>query len=91
MIVRVTCPACSDVAVVVHEVLVVRIPGQSDLFRFDCPRCGREVEKKAVGRVPELLLAAGAGLVEPPPLSLDDLAELRRDLDADDWLDRLLA
>lgn len=91
MIVRVTCPVCSDVAVDVLEVVVVRHPSHPDVFRFDCPRCGREVEKKAVGRVPEMLLAAGAGLVEPAPLSLDDLAELRRDLDTDDWLDRLLA
>jgi hypothetical protein len=91
MIVRVTCPACSDVAVAVSGVRVVRDGVDGDRFRFGCPRCGRAVEKRAVGRVAEMLLAAGAAEERVEPLSLAYGAELRRDLEADDWLERLLA
>ena len=65
--------------------------GADDAFRFTCPQCGRPVEKKAVGRVADMLIAAGAAEVTVPPFSLDDIAALQRDLDADDWLERLLA
>lgn len=61
------------------------------MFEFTCPRCGRPVEKKAVGRVADMLLAAGAAEVTAPPLSLNDIADLQCDLDADDWFERLLA
>jgi hypothetical protein len=93
VIVRVTCPGCSDVAVAVDSVRVARGAGDGagDTFRFTCPRCGRPVEKKAVGRVADMLLAAGAAEVEVRPLSLEDVDELVRDLEADDWLERLLA
>lgn len=91
MIVRVTCPVCSDIAVSVADVRVLRDPANGDKFRFHCPRCGRAVEKRAVGRVAEMLLAAGALEDRVAPLSLEDLAELRRDMEADDWLERLLA
>jgi hypothetical protein len=91
MIVRVTCPVCTDIAVSVGEVCVLRDGVSGDRFRFHCPRCGRSVEKRAVGRVAEMLLAAGALEELVTPLSLDDLAELRRDMETDDWLQRLLA
>jgi hypothetical protein len=97
VIVRVTCPNCNDIAVTVSEVRVVRDPA-GDRFRFHCPRCGVAAEKKAVGRVADMLLAAGAAeTVTPPPelslpgLSPADLDTLRQDLEAPDWLDRLLA
>jgi hypothetical protein len=79
------------VAVSVDSVRVVRDAARGDTFRFNCPRCGRRVEKRAVGRVADMLVAAGALEEEVRPLSLDDLAELRRDLESDDWLQRLIA
>lgn len=66
-----------------------RISG--DTFRFDCERCGLGVEKRAVGRVADMLLAAGAHEERLVELSADDLLDLQADLDAEDWLDRLLA
>jgi predicted RNA-binding Zn-ribbon protein involved in translation (DUF1610 family) len=86
--VRVTCPDCGDTAVSVATVLIVRHPA-GVMFRFECPGCGQSVQKRAVGRVPEMLLAAGAREQGLPALSLDDLAGLQLDLDAEDWLDRL--
>jgi hypothetical protein len=91
VIVRVTCPVCSDIAVSVDLVRVVRDVARGDTFCFNCPRCDRRVEKRAVGRVADMLVAAGALEEEARPLSLDDLAELRHDLDSEDWLQRLLA
>lgn len=92
MIVRVTCPRCGDLAVAVDEIRVRRDVGLGDSFRFECEQCEQTVQKRAVGRVADLLLAAGAAL-EPqaPPLSLDDLVDLQADLERDDWLERLLA
>ena len=91
MFVRVSCPTCTDIAVSVDEVRVLRDPLDGDRFAFSCPRCGRSVEKRAVGRVAEMLLAAGATEVPADPLTPADVEELRRDLEADDWLERLLA
>jgi ribosomal protein S27AE len=106
VIVRVTCPNCNDVAVHASEVQVLRDPA-GGRFRFHCPRCGVAAEKEAVGRVADMLLAAGAGAGEMevplpgtdaagpdlplPELSPADLGALRQDLNAPDWLDRLLA
>jgi hypothetical protein len=78
--------------VAIDEIRVRRDVEVGDSFRFECERCGQTVQKRAVGRVADMLLAAGAALEpQPPPLSLDDLADLRADLDQDDWLQRLLA
>ena len=88
-----TCPRCADVAVAVESVQVARAAGDGagDTFRFHCPRCGVPVDKKAVGSVADMLVAAGASELSVPPLSADDLEQLRADLQTDDWLDRLLA
>lgn len=92
MIVRVTCPRCGDLAVAIDEISVRRDPDLGDVFRFTCEPCGRLVQKRAVGRVADMLLAAGAEREpEPPRLSLDDLDVLRADMERDDWLERLLA
>lgn len=92
VIVRVTCPRCGDLAVSIVEITVRRDPEAGDVFLFICERCGELVRKRAVGRVADMLLAAGAALEsQPPPLCLGDLDELRADMEHDDWLDRLLA
>lgn len=74
------------------DVRVRRHVETGDAFCFRCQQCGDTVKKRAVGRVADMLLAAGAALeAEPPPLCLNDLADLRADMERDDWLDRLLA
>lgn len=90
MIVRVTCPRCGDLSVPVDGIAVQRDGLTGDTFRFDCGQCGLAVEKRAVGRVADMLLAAGAAEDHLAPLPLADLLDLRADLDADDWLERLL-
>ena len=92
MIVRVTCPCCGDLAVSIDRVRVRRDAAAGDSFRFDCERCGETVDKRAVGRVADMLLAAGAER-EPDrrPLTVDDVVELLADMEHDDWLERLLA
>lgn len=87
---RVSCPRCGDLAVSVELIAVVRDEMAGDSFRFTCETCMATVEKKAVGRVADMLLAAGAQRHERPPLTIAYLDTLRADLDADDWLDRLL-
>lgn len=77
-------------AVPVEQICVRRDGTSGDSFRFHCENCHVEVEKRAVGRVADMLLAAGAHDVLPPPLTVDDIDALRADLDAEDWMDRLL-
>ena len=90
MIVRVSCPRCGDLAVSVALIVVVRDEAAGDSFRFTCETCMTAVETKAVGRVADMLVAAGAQRLEQPPLTIAYLDTLRADLNADDWLHRLL-
>jgi len=90
VIVRVSCPRCGDLAVSVELIVVVCDESTGDSFRFTCEMCMTTVEKKALGRVADMLLAAGAQRLDRPPLTLAYLDTLRADLNADDWLDRLL-
>ena len=92
MIVRVTCPRCGDLAVPIDRIRVRRDQQAGNSFRFDCESCGDTVNKRAVGRVADMLLAAGAeDERELRPLSMDDVVELLADMESDDWLQRLLA
>lgn len=77
-------------AVSVEEICVRRDRTAGDSFRFRCENCHGEIEKRAVGRVADMLLAAGAHDALPAPLTVHDIDALRADLDADDWMDRLL-
>ena len=102
-IVKATCPQCGDVELEPAD-LVLRICSIADActYHFSCPRCEKIVVKPAAdGRVVTLLQSVGVPTVswelpaelsethEGPPLTIDDLIDLRLLLDRPDWAEQL--
>jgi predicted RNA-binding Zn-ribbon protein involved in translation (DUF1610 family) len=98
-IVKATCPTCGDVELAPNE-LELRLcsaPAAST-YVFTCPKCEKIIAKSASdGRVVTLLGTVGVPTVhwdlpaelserrDGPPLTLDDLIDLRLALDSPDW------
>jgi hypothetical protein len=98
-IVKATCPACGDVELVPND-LELRIcsTASASTYAFVCPVCEQTISKPAAdGRIVALLLSVNVPAVywdlpaeltaarHGPPLTLDDLIDLRLALDSPDW------
>lgn len=94
-----TCPRCGTVSLVPEQIALRVFPDGSgeDFYAFACPSCGERVRKEADAGVCRLLRAGGVRPIETvahpevappdlPPVSHDDLQELRELLQHDDWL-----
>lgn len=102
-IVKATCPRCGDTELkpadlVLHVCSIV----DASTYHFTCPRCQEIVVKPAAdGRVVTLLQSVGVPTTlwelpaelsethEGPPLTIDDLIDLRLLLDRPDWAEQL--
>ncbi len=104
-IVKATCPLCGDVdlAPADLELRICSVP-EASTYNFTCPRCLEIVVKPASdGRIVTLLNSVGVPTVfwnlpselrEPhdgPPITIDDLIDLRLLLDRPDWAAQLAA
>ncbi|HYU58967.1 MAG TPA: hypothetical protein VEO00_13105 [Actinomycetota bacterium] len=90
--IRTTCPSCGEVDMT-PERIVLAIRPEGSAYRFDCPLCEEQVEKRADRKVVALLLSAGVVLEEanglPPAFTPADALELRSLLDDQGFVDRL--
>jgi ribosomal protein S27E len=100
--IRTTCPNCGDVELGVDDLTaMICSTNQAASYAFRCPSCGQAISKPTGRRVVEVLVSSGVALHtwslpaelyeahDGPPLCSADLARLRQDLDAPDWLSRL--
>ncbi|HEY7477183.1 MAG TPA: hypothetical protein VIB62_03010 [Actinomycetota bacterium] len=85
--IRTTCPRCGEVDMGPEAIcLSVRSNGREGSYRFTCPSCADDVEKRADRKIVALLVSAGVdidGSEErlPHPELFDELAgEPRQDL-----------
>jgi predicted RNA-binding Zn-ribbon protein involved in translation (DUF1610 family) len=102
-IVKASCPRCGDAELKPTDLkLRVCTIADASTYHFTCPRCEEVVVKPAAdGRVVTLLQSVGvptilwelpAELAEThigPPLTIDDLIDLRLLLDRPDWAEQL--
>lgn len=101
-IVKATCPTCGDVELTPSD-LELRICStpSATIYVFHCPRCDDAVVKPAAdARIVTLLSSVGVPAIhwdlpaeleevhDGPPLTLDDLIDLRLALDSPDWAQR---
>lgn len=89
--IRTTCPRCGEVDMGPHAILLsVRQNGREGSYRFTCPSCSDDVEKRADRKIVALLVSAGVdieqgeGSIDHPGLFDDDDEEdeheLRREM-----------
>src|SRR3989442_14790910 len=61
--IRTTCPRCGEVDMGPEAILLsVRQNGREGSYRFTCPNCADDVEKRADRKIVALLVSAGVGL-----------------------------
>jgi DNA-directed RNA polymerase subunit RPC12/RpoP len=90
------CVTCGRVVVPAGSITLVAHAGRTTRGTFPCPVCGHRCVVKVTPGTRSVLLARGAAVSdqasphEPAPLTLADLAELRRLLADDDACRRLL-
>ena len=83
--IRTTCPRCGEVDMGPDAIsLSVRSNGREGSYRFTCPSCEDDVEKRADRKIVALLVSAGvdidpgeAGLAPPHPELFDELGASR--------------
>src|SRR2546423_7705353 len=64
--IRTTCPRCGEVDMGPESILLsVRQNGREGSYRFTCPSCADDVEKRADRKIVALLVSAGVG-IDPP-------------------------
>lgn len=104
MNIRATCPDCGDV-VLPREAMQVRVCAEdrSGSYCFRCPNCSVNVAKPAEDRIVQLLVAGGVELkiwhvpaelfeaVSGPAINHDDLLDFHLELQAEDWMEKILA
>ena len=98
-IVKATCPTCGDIELAPTdlELRICSTPGAST-YAFTCTVCDEVVVKPAAdGRIVTLLTSVGVPTVhwelhaelyethDGPPLTIDDLIDLRLALDSPNW------
>jgi len=104
-IVMATCPRCGDVEMAPRD-LALRVCSfnAASTYHFSCPRCEEIVVKPAADAgVVTMLSSVGVPTVrwdlpaeldeihDGPPITIDDLIDLRLLLDRPDWAKRLAA
>lgn len=87
-IVRSTCPTCGDVVLATEE-LGLQLDAAGSRFLFACPRCRQPVSHDVPTGIAHILQAAGVHVVEPDPITEQDLAAFLAELDQPDCVDRL--
>jgi len=87
--IRTTCPRCGEVDMGPEAIMLsVRSSGREGSYRFTCPSCADDVEKRADRKIVALLVSAGVdidgngdGEQGPPhPELFDELGGSRADL-----------
>jgi predicted RNA-binding Zn-ribbon protein involved in translation (DUF1610 family) len=64
--IRTTCPRCGEVDMGPEAIaLSVRSNGREGSYRFTCPNCADDVEKRADRKIVALLVSAGVDLDRP--------------------------
>ena len=64
--IRTTCPRCGEVDMGPESIsLSVRSNGREGSYRFTCPNCADDVEKRADRKIVALLVSAGVDLDRP--------------------------
>jgi predicted RNA-binding Zn-ribbon protein involved in translation (DUF1610 family) len=66
--IRTTCPRCGEVDMGPEDIsLSVRSNGHEGSYRFTCPSCTDDVEKRADRKIVALLVSAGVDIDDPQP------------------------
>jgi len=74
--IRTTCPRCGEVDMGPEAIyLSVRSNGREGSYRFTCPNCADDVEKRADRKIVALLVSAGVDL-EPDGMGAEGHPEL---------------
>lgn len=102
-IIRASCPDCGDVELTSRDVTVrVNSATNEGSYAFQCPECQVAVSKNAESRIVDLLVSSGVELYvwtvpaellevrQGPAINYDDLLQFHYDLQADNWLDKLI-
>lgn len=102
-IIRASCPDCGDVELTSRDVTVrVNSATNDGSYAFKCPECELAVCKAAESRIVDLLVSSGVELYvwtmpgellekrSGPAINYDDLLQFHYDLQADDWLHKLI-
>src|SRR5438105_4706787 len=64
--IRTTCPRCGEVDMGPESILLsVRQNGREGSYRFTCPQCADDVEKRADRKIVALLVSAGVDIDRP--------------------------
>ncbi|MGZ4132853.1 MAG: hypothetical protein ACXVWF_07385 [Actinomycetota bacterium] len=64
--IRTTCPRCGEVDMGPEAILLsVRDDGREGSYRFTCPGCSDDVEKRADRKIVALLVSAGVDIAQP--------------------------
>src|SRR6476620_11312308 len=64
--IRTTCPRCGEVDMGPEAILLsVRDDGREGSYRFTCPGCADDVEKRADRKIVALLVSAGVDIAQP--------------------------
>jgi predicted RNA-binding Zn-ribbon protein involved in translation (DUF1610 family) len=85
--IRTTCPRCGEVDMGPESILLsVRDNGKEGSYRFTCPSCADDVEKRADRKIVALLVSAGVDIERgggasriDPDLLFDQQEELHED------------
>jgi hypothetical protein len=85
--IRTTCPRCGEVDMGPQAILLsVQEGGREGTYRFTCPLCADDVEKRADRKIVALLVSAGVGVAGGDP-DVDEGYESETMFEEEDELD----
>ncbi len=92
--IKTTCNSCGDVELGPEDLSLELDPSKSSgSYRFFCPNCSTLQRRPANARIVSVLLATGVSyeVLQPEPITEDEIKQFAQSLDeVDDWA-RLLA